>query len=227
MQPRAGMSKRPIDEAGKPHASAKQAKPSVEASQEEGRSAPSVDAASLTMWIEAWIKTNVCSKLNLAGLSITEFLDDLRSNMTEVVDFDEFLGELKHDHRIEMQTPAAEAALQEKMVAAVSDYLHGHVLTEFLSNDFQTRIANKSAATEFYDSMDQDGVVDKFQFNVLYTIAEEILEGGTEVEEESDEEPPEESDPEEDSEEEESSSGSSGSSGSEEEGDSESSESSE
>ena len=224
MRLRRSMSKRPIDEAGEPHASAKQAKPSTEETEETKETKeiregvpPSVDAGSLTMWIEAWIKTNVCSKLNLAGLEITEFLDDVRSNMAEMVDFDEFLGELKHDHRIEISSPGAETALHEKLVSAVSDYVHGHVLTEFMSNVFQTHIVNKKAATELCESMDQDGSIDKFQFNVLYTIAEEILSGGTEVEDSDEDEPADESDPEENSESEESPSGSSGSSGSSEE----------
>lgn len=200
------MSKRPIDEAVEPHASAKQAKPSM-------------DAASLTMWIEAWVKTNVCSKLNLAGLEITTFLDEVSSNMTELLDFEEFLQELTTDNRIHVSNPTP---LHDKMISAVSDYVHGHVLSEFMSNVFRTRILNKNAATEFCDSIDNDGVIDKLQFNVLYTVAEEILSGGAEVEEDSeDSEPPDESDPEEDSEEEESESSGS------DEGESEDSEESE
>ena len=180
--------------------------------------ASELNAESLTAWLEDWMKAHVASSLE-DDVNMSALVEDIRETVGQLMEenFEEFVEDLKSDHNVTMPDSSE---LQDKLFDAQVDYLHCAAMAKFLGDQFRVNFRNKKRFSEFEERIEESGMMDQLQFDVLYDFAMYIANrGGAGSDESDDEEPVEEEDSDEsDSEEESEGSGESGSeSGSESE----------
>ena len=161
--------------------------------------ASELNAKSLTAWLEGWMKAHVASSLP-DEFNMSALLEEIHETVGHLMDdnFEGFVEDLKSDHNVRMPDSSE---LQDKLFNAQVDYLHCAAMTKFLGDQFRVNFRNKKRFSEFEERIEESGMMDQLQFDVLYDFAMYIANrGGAGSDESDDEEPVEEDDDDEDDE---------------------------